>query len=254
MKWLKRKYLLAVVGVMALIVLTFLGVAFLGEPRFEGRALSRWLDDPGLSEPEIRRAVRAIGTNAIPYLQKWLMEDASWLETGVRTLNARQEWYLFDYAPSIDANIRAMRGFLYLGELAEPAIPWLVSGMNKKDNDFMFYAKALVSSGPKGREALMKVYPKVSFNEKAQIVQAVYQYIRDKPELARFFVQFIDDADPNIGINAMFCVRQLKGRCPRALYGAIARIAEDDGATNRSAAQIIVRDLIRLQPDLQIAR
>ena len=47
------------------------------EPRFEDRKLSAWLDDPTLAETEIERGVRAIGTNAIPQLQSWLVQRPS---------------------------------------------------------------------------------------------------------------------------------------------------------------------------------
>lgn len=250
MNWVKRKYLLVIVGGFVLMTVVVFGLRHLGEPRFEGRALSDWLQDPELDEVEMRRGVRAIGTNAIPHLQQWLVEDAAWMELQVRNLNVRQNWYMFDYSPSIDANIRAMRGFLHLEEMAGPAIPWLVEGMNKKDNNFMFYAKALVSSGAKGREALMDVYPKVSFDEKAQIVRATYLYIRSKPELAWFYVQFINDPDPDLGIKAMLNIRQMKGKCPQVLYDAIQTVADDGPPVRQRTAQIVVGDLVRKQPDL----
>lgn len=223
---------------------------FFGEPRFEGRRLSDWLEDPELTEPESRYGVRAIGTNGIPYLQTWLLDDPGWLEFQVRNINTRQNWFNFDYSPSLDANIRAMRGFFFLEELAEPAIPWLVAGLERHNVDFSFYARALLASGNPGREALMKVYPGLSSGEKEQVAQAAYLHVVYDPALAPFFVQFILEDDLAVSTTSMLLVRNLGARCPRVLYDAVVEQKKNGTPAQQETANIVIRRLLDKQPHL----
>ena len=143
------------------------------EPRFEGRDLRDWLDDPALSESEIRRAVQAIGTNAIPTLQRWLSKESTSLERALHWVDVRQPYFIFNHSPSADANQRAMRGFLLLGQQAAPAVPWLAAGAARRDANFMFYAMALTVSGPAGETALDRIDSRASLPERLLIVRAL---------------------------------------------------------------------------------
>jgi hypothetical protein len=64
-------------------------------PRYNGRSLSKWVvlyDKHAMTQesPEFAEAVQAIqtiGTNALPYLLKWIQQEPpSWQRTALRTL------------------------------------------------------------------------------------------------------------------------------------------------------------------------
>jgi len=105
------------------------------EPRYEGRLLSFWLENPDNFIPEGFdpsaagvQAVRAIGTNAIPTLLQWISYEPSPLRQKLRNLlqnlpgplkprNGQIEWLR-----ATDAGI----AFAILGSQAHAAVPELV--------------------------------------------------------------------------------------------------------------------------------
>ncbi|MEY4388153.1 MAG: hypothetical protein RLY20_3436 [Verrucomicrobiota bacterium] len=88
------------VFLLAVSCLTLQSCSTGGEPSYRGKKLSQWLlNSADAGEAEI--AVRAMGTNAIPYLLRWLADTDS------------------------NHNLHAPNGFAILGETAAPAIPQL---------------------------------------------------------------------------------------------------------------------------------
>ncbi len=226
MKRLKQKLLFAIPGMLAVSAAVFLGIRFLGEPRFEGRSLSNWLDDPQLSASESRRGVRAIGTNAIPYLQEWLLEKPTWFELKMRDVNSLQQQFHFDYTPHVERQLSAMHGFFFLEELAQPAFPWLKEGLAKRDDLFLFYAEALVSSRGEGLELLLTLYPDLSPNEKFQVIYAVFFGLRQKQDLGDFYRPFMNDPDPWIRESAIRLLQDLD-QCPPGLLQELVSLQDD---------------------------
>jgi hypothetical protein len=223
---LKRNYVLAIAGAIAVIAAVVLVVMVFGEPRFEGRSLSHWLADPHVSEPDRRRAVRAIGTNAIPNFQEWLEGKPTWLETTVRRINGAQHQFQFDYTPQVDRQLAAMHGFFYLEELAQPADPWLKKKLEKRDDLFGFYAQAIVSSRGDGLDVVLAMYPGLSYTEQFQIVYAVFFSLKQQPELAETYRRFMNDLDPTIQSDAIQLLSELK-QCPPSLLEELVALQGD---------------------------
>lgn len=242
--------------VLMLFVFAFAGAVVLkvlnhfSEPRFEGRSLSGWLMNANISEEERARGVRAIGTNGIPLLQEWLLKQPSWAEKQMGRFNRVQHWYLFEHTPSIDANIRSMRGFFILGEDAAPAVPWLTAGLKKRDRDFSFYARALMASGESGREALMEFYPQMTVSEKTQVAHAAYLHMIYDDQLAPFFTRFIADEDPEVSQMSILLCRNLKARCPQVVFDALQKMESSGIDNQREAAQTVIGWLVDKQPQL----
>jgi HEAT repeat protein len=124
--------LLAVVGTfVTLLILTWPTDS--DEPRYNGRRLSKWLIAYRHAEDQDKavEAISAIGTNAIPFLLRWLQEPPSPKRTKIR--NALPNWvrnnqfvfHLLDPRLS-EATMAAPMGFRVLGTNALPAIPDLV--------------------------------------------------------------------------------------------------------------------------------
>jgi hypothetical protein len=120
----KRRLILAVLGLGILAALLF---AFTRprEPSYKGRSLSQWVEDYGtppkmtLSRQQevAAQAIRAIGTNALPFLLRWIKYEAP---PPVREGSA----------PRDEADLRAddaVRAFAIIGPDARCALPELTA-------------------------------------------------------------------------------------------------------------------------------
>src|SRR5947208_533266 len=71
----KRRVMLVLAGVLAGLVVFLVWLGKL-EPEYQGKTLSEWLHSPDSDSRETQAvAVRAIGTNALPWLLKWIQKD-----------------------------------------------------------------------------------------------------------------------------------------------------------------------------------
>jgi hypothetical protein len=108
------------------------------EPEYLGRRLSEWLDpdqngmngaDSNRDEAIARTAVRNIGTNALPYLLKWIdYEPPAWRKSLRRTLN-RTMWQGLSEGGAARRAYITEWGFAFLGTNAASAIPALEAMM-----------------------------------------------------------------------------------------------------------------------------
>ncbi len=124
----RGKVLIWVVAVAA-VAAVFWRVSRPTEPSYQGKKLSRWLEgvcDCGLGEldAEAVAAVRAIGTNAIPFLCEELQVRNM---PGLAALDWAATKLSFSWNPpsALGRRNRAIAGFGALGEQAAPAIPKL---------------------------------------------------------------------------------------------------------------------------------
>jgi hypothetical protein len=229
---------LALLGLLILVVVLRLGDR---EPVFEGRKLSAWLDDPALTEAESRRALRALGTNALPQLQSWLERKPGAIERTVRGIDQRMDYLGIGYHPSLTANFRAMRGFLLLGEAAAPAVPWLEAGAARKDADFGFYLSVLAVCGPDGWRALDRLEATDLLEEQKHFMQALALGVRHSPALIPRLAAYLEAPDPAIRREAYVTVRLLRERCPPGLLTALEQRAETepDDALQKLAREFV---------------
>jgi hypothetical protein len=151
-------------GGVALITLLG-GVLFVasrdGQPRYAGKRLSTWLDElaPLHSDEAARgdprsaqsQAVRAIGTNALPWLLGEMRAEEMRLNGWINWALDKQPVFKFRL-PDIDYRLRrATIGFQLLGEMAEPAIPDLLSLVDSRPG---YAPSALAYIGPRAIPAL----------------------------------------------------------------------------------------------------
>ncbi len=169
-----------IVGLAACLVIA--NVAFVLWPRerqpvYEGKTLSEWLltiepvspqrvIDSG-DEAKVAEAVQHMGTNALPFLLKWIAyEPPRWKSTLLRqygklpqTVKSRlmrndsfRTWMFDWYRP----NSAALRGFAKLGEAASPAIPQLTRLLDSRSPEVARSAiSALLSIGDAGLPPLL---------------------------------------------------------------------------------------------------
>src|SRR5258708_7114688 len=147
----------------ALFVALCLAILFDSQPSYQGvkletlilRSSNRYFARRG-PDPQAEAGIRAIGTNAVPTLLKWLQtrdgpvkeklvdwtDGHAWLKGRVLT-------------PASTTHERALQGFRVLGPLATPAIPTLVRMLNQTATA-EDAANALFSIGPQAAGPLMQ--------------------------------------------------------------------------------------------------
>ena len=144
------------------IIIILLAVLFTGifviyliqpkEPSYQDRKLSEWLADYSLARTPsaetghdlvpnreatmkaAERAVKAIGTNAIPTLLKWLQAKDSPLKTKLQAALAKQHFIRVHFQRFEDKANLANWGFCILGNDALPAVPTLMRIMQSPDD------------------------------------------------------------------------------------------------------------------------
>ena len=135
----------AVLGALAFLV--FAG----SEPAAQGRALSSWLVDVDYNQPAATReraskAIREIGTNALPYLLRDLdPPPESRLKRLLAELLRKQTFIKMRLRTSDEKSRQATWAFKALGAAAVPAIPQLVTLLEKNPG---YVPGALAGIGP----------------------------------------------------------------------------------------------------------
>jgi len=78
---MRRRLFLIMIGVGMLVGVLGLVFGPSREPEYRGKRLSEWVEDRRIGHFERDDAVRHIGTNAIPYLMKWIRYEPTKLKT-----------------------------------------------------------------------------------------------------------------------------------------------------------------------------
>jgi hypothetical protein len=143
------------------------------EPLYEGKKLFVWLDELAKLHSSKQRdpqtdqvqAIRAIGTNAIPWLLNELQVRGNRLHWDVSKLLAKQTFLKFRFPDVNDRFRRATVGFAALGELGEPAIPDLLKIVDRVPG---YVPGVLAEIGPAAVPALAQCLTNAtSFNTSA---------------------------------------------------------------------------------------
>jgi hypothetical protein len=129
------------------------------EPAHGGKKLSAWLDElnamnfPGQFDPDTKpaQAVRAIGTNALPWLIHEMGRKGSTVNWRLNQLLARQNIVKYRLLDHDNRLRRACMGFAGLGPIAQPAIPDLMKLLAVNPG---YVPSALADIGPPAIPAL----------------------------------------------------------------------------------------------------
>jgi HEAT repeat protein len=164
MKPISRISIVAVLVAGAVVILIYQN---LREPRYQGISLSGWLTeyldarfrdrpfpDPGAAEQSAARAVKEIGTNAIPTLLKWLRARKSPVRERLNSLLEKQRMVRFHFRTDSELIWFANWGFAILGDDAMPAVPALVQLMQSQDPHQRIAALSCAASIPGDRAIL----------------------------------------------------------------------------------------------------
>ena len=160
-----RRLWLILIGVLVLVALIVAVLRRDPEPSYGGRSLSEWLarlaavpDGDPPQQAQAAAAIRQIGTNALPYLLKWIQyKPLPWTKALNRITGGLIGKYDFlsDYKNAIRAE-QAMEAFRALGPGACAAIPQLLRLMNDPSRSWSAgrAASVIVRMGTNARPAL----------------------------------------------------------------------------------------------------
>ena len=132
------------------------------------RTLSAWLSDSFSQIDDLtnypnaasrretaRRAVKEIGTNAIPWLLKWIQATRSPLKDRLNLLLDKQHVIQFRFEKFEWKQSKAHYGFLILGSDALPAVPALLRLMQSPDTDLRDHALSGLLEIDQGKKLLL---------------------------------------------------------------------------------------------------
>lgn len=162
----RRTIIILVLGAVVLLALVWIVFRPDKEPEYNGKKLSEWAiqirGDPSVGYPspvdveEASIAIRSMGTNAIPYLLKWIdYQTPTWRLSGFEAINnlfrrCSLDWRLPD-DPKMIRSFAAVEAFQALGPAGDSVIPSLVSAFyGKRRGVFMRSAFALGHLGTNG--------------------------------------------------------------------------------------------------------
>lgn len=161
---MKRARIVIVLVVLVLGCLSF-ALFHSREPRYEGRKLSDWLGTQVIGDmrrgpeqwQETNRAVERIGTNAIPFLLKWvLLKDTPAKQKTIAWLDQHPSFHI-RIEPAYYYHAMAHLGFRLLGNDAKAARPALIGWTSDADPERRFWAlRCLVATKP-DRETIIPV-------------------------------------------------------------------------------------------------
>jgi hypothetical protein len=211
------------------------------EPEFQGRLLSSWVDDLNYFyfinpdsqkklEPKQEaaiKAIRQIGTNAIPFALELLKARAP-----IQT-NAPKLELLYPQSPEADSARRRHSQFAQkkwergwcifhaLGPIAKPAIPTLIEGIHRSSLDgthfFHVYMSPLAAIGDDVVPVLIELLKTGNSLERAWMAQALGSdsFRSQTPIIIPALQKALNDSDPVVRNRAKFSLyRVSEGKLP----------------------------------------
>ena len=141
------------------------------EPAYKGKRLSYWISrydslilgkirTRSSDQQEADKAVREIGTDALPYLLKLAGRKDTALKERFLSIYRRQSWLKLPIHDAQFYRIQAACGFSALREKAKPAVPKIIPLLKDQDLDVRAAAaNDLAMIGPEAEEAIPALFP-----------------------------------------------------------------------------------------------
>lgn len=182
------------------IIIVLVAVAYLvlrkNEPEYGDRSLSYWLaqlgpeppSDPPLQAAQV--AVRAIGTNALPYLLERFTAEDSLIKRKLIDFDKDHDEVSLNLEPASSKAAAAMAGYMVLGEIAEPSAKELAAIVQGSRPGQVWYSvQALPYLGQGGIRHLLEIVAKTNvtpFVRRFGVAALAHPTLIAKKDPARF--------------------------------------------------------------------
>jgi HEAT repeat protein len=251
----------------AFLILLAGGIAWLllqpGEPVYEGRSLSSWLEDYNpnvLLDPrkhdKADEAMRHIGTNGIPTLLRMLRASDSDMKYKLSEWASRQHLVKFRRIYATDLYSEALVGFEILGPKAKDAVPSLIEIYEKNHSPHLqknVVLLALIQIGPGAAEAvpmLAKQTNNPNSIERKNAAFALCQIHATSDHMAVIaLIQFLHDSDPLVRETAANALWHFSDTEDAWAISTMVELLKDPDKLVRENAARLIR---RLDPETAI--
>jgi len=209
-----------------------------GEPVYNGRRLNAWVADlhPRVGEArqqKAERALRAIGTNAVPYLLEQLQHREPRLLRELREFSQRTKTLLrmdseleLPWVAAVERDLQLSAAFAALGPSARPALPALTNLLLRPETASVS-ASALARLGPDAfgplNCALESPHPEVRAAAAGALGTMPDDLLRIVPALRNALA----DSDKSVRINAVISLGQIAETKPEAVLDDLIRGLRD---------------------------
>jgi hypothetical protein len=230
------------------------------EPEYNGKKLSEWLREyrqpVGAMAPTISQeapdAVRHIGTNALPFLVKWIRDDRDMPRWRAKLFHIAYTWNLQSSARKKALEFIAQRqllayratwAFQILGQSATPAIPELTRVARDGNESSAFQAlTALASVAKQSFLPLLAFANDRNYKWRIQAISALGDTARtgaDAHTVVVSLTEYLKDPDPTI----VYATANVLGRLNLESEISVPALAElmqstDAGARERGIANL----------------
>jgi len=224
-------------GGLALTVLA-IGFLFPGEPVFHGKRLNAWVADlhPRVGEArqqEAEVALRAIGSNAVPYLLELLQRREPRLLRELREFSQRTKTFLrmdseleLPWVAAVERDLQLSAAFAALGPSARPALPPLTNLLLRPETTAVA-ACALARIGPEAFGPLARALESPHAEVRAAAAGALGTMTGDHARIIPALQKALADGDKSVRINAVIALGQVAGIKPEAVLDDLIRALRD---------------------------
>jgi hypothetical protein len=201
---------------------------FPGEPVYHGKRLSAWVADlhPLVVEARQQEAVpalRAIGTNAVPYLLELLQHREPRLLSDLRDFSHRTKTllrmradYEFAWVAVVEKDMQLSAAFAALGPSAKPAFPALTNLLLRPETTSVS-ASALARIGPEAFAPLTHALESPHREVRAAAAGALGAMPGDLATILPALRKALADSDKSVRINAVIALGQIAETKPEAV-------------------------------------
>ena len=201
---------------------------FPGEPVYHGKRLSSWVADlhPRMGEArqqEAELALRAIGTNAVPYLLELLQHREPPLLSGLREFSQRTKTFLrmdsqleLPWVAVVERDLQLSAAFAALGPSARPAFPALTRLLLRPETTSVS-ASALARIGPDAFGPLSRALESPHAEVRAAAAGAIGIMPGDLARIIPALQKALADSDKFVRINAVISLGQIAESKPEAV-------------------------------------
>lgn len=215
-----------------------------GEPSYQGKTITVWLQEASRSADDrelTMRAVREMGTNALPFLLREIAQTesptTSRASATVRGVSALQ------FTTAADRTRAALLGFEALGPVASPAIPALIEMFRDADTSYgghdpAFQAgKALIRIGAESFPALIAATTHT--NEMIRVHACFTLGYSGKDPGVEALIGRLKDTSRLVRIRAAIALGYLHARPAVAIPALMASLEDEDSAVRHAAAEAL---------------